>query len=145
MVCGVEVESELALKGHSDADVGLHALVDALLGAMAEGDIGTHFPPSDKQWKNADSAKFVAHAVQLLKEKGGEIEHVDITLIAEKPKIGPHRDAIREKLVELLSVSHDRVSVKATTTEKLGFTGRGEGMAAQAIATIRLPQQGGGA
>lgn len=136
---GVRIPFTKKLKGHSDADVGLHALTDAIYGALAEGDIGSHFPPSDGQWKNADSALFLRHAVDRVKARGGVIKHLDLTLICEAPKIGPHRDAIRTRIAELCGVKISRVGVKATTTEQLGFTGRGEGIAAQAIATIELP------
>lgn len=135
-LCGVKIDHHKGLAGHSDADVGLHAVVDAILGAVARGDIGQHFPPSDPQWKGARSAQFVEHAVKLAGEAGYTVGNVDLTLICEAPKIGPHRDAMRERLAELLGVSVGSVSVKATTTEKLGFTGRGEGIAAQAVATM---------
>ncbi len=128
------------MSGHSDADVGLHALTDALLGTIAAGDIGTHFPPSDPQWKGADSAQFLQHAATLIADKGGRIDFVDLTLICEAPKIGPHREAMRTRIGALLGLSEDRVSIKATTTERLGFTGRGEGIAAQAVATVSLPR-----
>jgi 2-C-methyl-D-erythritol 4-phosphate cytidylyltransferase/2-C-methyl-D-erythritol 2,4-cyclodiphosphate synthase len=141
VLCGVQVPYEARLDGHSDADVGLHALTDAILGALAAGDIGSHFPPSDPQWRGADSALFLRHAVGMVRERGGIIAHVDVTLICERPKIGPHREAMVARMAELLDLAPDRVSVKATTTERLGFTGRGEGIAAQAIATIRLPAQ----
>ncbi len=135
-LCGVQVEHDKGLAGHSDADVGLHAVVDAILGACAQGDIGQHFPPSDPQWKGAPSSRFVEHAVKLAAEAGYAIGNVDLTLICEAPKIGPHRDAMRARLAELLGVDVGCVSVKATTTERLGFTGRGEGIAAQAVATL---------
>jgi 2-C-methyl-D-erythritol 4-phosphate cytidylyltransferase/2-C-methyl-D-erythritol 2,4-cyclodiphosphate synthase len=135
-LCGIRVPYDKGLAGHSDADVGLHAVVDAILGACALGDIGQHFPPSDPQWKSAPSAKFVAHAVALAAESGLRIGNVDLTLICEAPRIGPHREAMRGKLAELLGVDTSQVSVKATTTERLGFTGRGEGIAAQASATL---------
>ena len=138
MLCGIKVPHDRGLKGHSDADVGLHALVDALLGAMAEGDIGDHFPPSDSKWKDADSSQFVTHALGLLKEKQGSIVNVDITLICEAPKIKPHRQAMREKVAALLESEMDQVSIKATTTEGLGFTGRQEGMAAQVVVMVIL-------
>ena len=138
-ICGVQVPHPQSLKGHSDADVGLHALVDALLGAMAEGDIGQHFPPEDPQWAGADSERFLLRAFEILHSKGGEIVNLDLTIICEKPAISPHREAMRERVAQLLKLDIHRVSVKATTTEKLGFTGRGEGIAAQAMATIRLP------
>ena len=139
MLCGIAVPHERGLAGHSDADVGIHALVDAILGALSAGDIGVHFPPSDERWRGAASAAFLQHAAALVAARGGAIAHVDVTLICERPKIGPHRAAMRAKLAELLHLPLDRVSVKATTTEKLGFTGRGEGIAAQATATLRLP------
>lgn len=136
---GVRIPHHQGLSGHSDADVALHALTDALLGTIAAGDIGQHFPPSDPQWRGAESGQFLQHAAGLITERGGQITFVDLTIICEAPKIGPHRDAIRTRVAELLGLSTDRVSVKATTTERLGFTGRGEGIAAQAAATVRLP------
>jgi 2-C-methyl-D-erythritol 4-phosphate cytidylyltransferase/2-C-methyl-D-erythritol 2,4-cyclodiphosphate synthase len=139
-LCGVDVPHDFALAGHSDADVGLHALVDAILGALAAGDIGEHFPPSDPEWRGADSALFAAHARDLVAERGGRIVNVDVTLICERPKIGPHRAAMTARLAAVLGIEPDRVSVKATTTERLGFTGRGEGIAAQATATLALPR-----
>ncbi|MER2520664.1 MAG: bifunctional 2-C-methyl-D-erythritol 4-phosphate cytidylyltransferase/2-C-methyl-D-erythritol 2,4-cyclodiphosphate synthase [Bdellovibrionales bacterium] len=139
IVCGLTIPYNRKLEGHSDADVGLHALVDALLGAMSAGDIGQHFPPSDPQWRGKDSGHFVRHAVRMVSERGGIISHVDITIICERPKMGPHRAAMIARVAELLEISPDRVSVKATTTERLGFTGREEGIAAQAIATLRFP------
>ncbi|NRD88679.1 bifunctional 2-C-methyl-D-erythritol 4-phosphate cytidylyltransferase/2-C-methyl-D-erythritol 2,4-cyclodiphosphate synthase [Sphingopyxis sp. BSNA05] len=135
---GVKIDHDKGLAGHSDADVLLHALTDALLGTIAAGDIGDHFPPSDPQWRGAASSRFVEHAVSLIGEKGGSIQNVDMTIICEAPKIKPHRDAIRENIATLLNLGQDRVSVKATTTEGLGFAGRKEGIAAQAIATIIL-------
>lgn len=137
-LCGVPVDCGYSLLGHSDADAGLHALTDAILGAMCYGDIGDHFPPSDPKWKGAASDKFLLFAVDSLKARKGKLQHVDITLICEKPKIKPHRDAMRMRIAELCSLPLSRVSVKATTTEKLGFTGRGEGLAAQATATVRF-------
>jgi len=137
---GVRIPHHQGLSGHSDADVALHAITDALLGTIAAGDIGTHFPPSDPQWKGAESGQFLRHAATLIAERGGQIGFIDLTLICEAPKIGPHRNAIRARIAELLALPVDRISVKATTTERLGFTGRGEGIAAQAIATIRLPE-----
>ncbi len=137
-LCGVSVPHERGLVGHSDADVPLHALTDALLGAAALGDIGDHFPPSDPRWKGASSGFFLQHAASLIIGLGGTIDHVDVTIICEKPKIGPFRDRMRDSIANLLRVDRSRVSVKATTTERLGFTGREEGIAAQAIATIRL-------
>ncbi len=139
-LCGVKIEAGFGLKGHSDADVGLHALTDAILGALCSGDIGEHFPPSDPQWAGAASDQFLQHARNLTLERGGRIQHVDITLICERPKIGPHKMAMRQTIAKTLSLPINRISVKATTTEKLGFTGRGEGIAAQAIATLRLPE-----
>ena len=136
---GVRIPHEAGLMGHSDADVALHALTDALLGAISAGDIGKIFPPSAPQWKGMDSAVFLAHARDLVTQQGGLIAHVDLTLICERPKIGPHREAMRARIAEILQVDVARVSVKATTTEGLGFTGRSEGIAAQAIATVRLP------
>lgn len=138
-LCGVKIPHERTLEGHSDADVALHALTDALLGSIGAGDIGTHFPPSEEEWKGAASWRFLDHAAKLIISKGGKITHVDVTLICEKPKIGPHRRAMIERLSSILAIAQDRISIKATTTEKLGFTGRGEGIAAQATATIALP------
>lgn len=138
-LCGLKVAHDRGLVGHSDADVGLHALVDAILGALGDGDIGSHFPPSDRRWKGAASHLFLTHAVDLVAARGGIIDHVDVTLICEQPKVGPHRAAMRARMAALLRVREERVSIKATTTEKLGFTGRGEGMAAQALATLRMP------
>lgn len=135
-LCGVRIAHDKGLLGHSDADAGWHALVDAILGALGEGDIGAHFPPSDAQWKGADSEKFLRHAAALAQRAGARILHVDVTLICERPKIGPHREAMRARTAEVLGLPLSRVSVKATTTERMGFTGRGEGLAAQAIATI---------
>ena len=137
-LCGIPIECGYSLLGHSDADAGLHALTDAILGAMCFGDIGDHFPPSDPQWKGASSDKFLRFAIDALGERNGVLQHVDITLICEKPKIKPHRDAMRNRVSELCSLPLSRVSVKATTTEKLGFTGRSEGLAAQATATVRF-------
>ncbi|MDI4664380.1 bifunctional 2-C-methyl-D-erythritol 4-phosphate cytidylyltransferase/2-C-methyl-D-erythritol 2,4-cyclodiphosphate synthase, partial [Xanthobacter autotrophicus] len=139
MLGGVAVPHTAGLIGHSDADVGLHALTDALLGALCDGDIGAHFPPSDPQWKGASSDRFLAHAVEKVTARGGRIAHLDLTLICEAPKVGPHRDAIRAAIARITGVPLARVSVKATTTEKLGFTGRREGIAAMASVTIRLP------
>ncbi|MFS2317638.1 bifunctional 2-C-methyl-D-erythritol 4-phosphate cytidylyltransferase/2-C-methyl-D-erythritol 2,4-cyclodiphosphate synthase [Maricaulis sp. D1M11] len=137
-LCGVELKEGLGLVGHSDADAGLHALTDAILGAAGEGDIGQHFPPSDDRWKGASSDKFLRHAIHLLGQAGGALVHVDVTLICERPKIGPYRDAMRARIAELCDLPLARVNIKATTTEKLGFTGRREGLAAQAIATARF-------
>lgn len=136
---GIRIPHTHKLLGHSDADVGLHALTDALLGAIGAGDIGNHFPPTDERWRGADSSKFLAHAGQLVADKGGRIIHCDVTIICERPKIGPHRAAMVARIAEILGLDADRVSVKATTTEELGFTGRKEGIAAQAVATVRLP------
>ena len=137
---GVRVPYDKGLIGHSDADVALHAITDAVLGCIGAGDIGTHFPPSDAQWRGAPSWKFLDHARGLVATMGGIIDFVDLTLICEAPKIGPHRDSMRARIAEILQVPVSRISVKATTTERLGFTGRGEGIAAQAIATVRLPE-----
>lgn len=137
---GIEIPHGKKLKGHSDADVALHAITDALLGAMALGDIGEHFPPSDKKWKDASSDIFLKHAAKLVDDADGVIANIDLTIICEEPKIGPHRDQIRDKISEIIDLDIARISVKATTTEKLGFTGRGEGIMAQAVATIRLPE-----
>jgi 2-C-methyl-D-erythritol 4-phosphate cytidylyltransferase/2-C-methyl-D-erythritol 2,4-cyclodiphosphate synthase len=139
-LCGIAIPHTHGLVGHSDADAGLHALTDALLGTIAAGDIGDHFPPSDARWKGAASDIFLAHAADLVRARGGIIDHVDITLICERPKIGPHRDAMRERIAGILGIDAGRVSVKATTTELLGFTGRSEGLAAQAMASVRLPE-----
>jgi len=138
-ICGVRVQHTHALEGHSDADVGLHAITDAILGAIGAGDIGQHFPPTDPRWKGADSAAFLSHAASLVRERGGSVIHVDVTIICERPKIGPHREAMVRRVVEILALDPARVSVKATTTEGLGFTGRREGIAAQATATVALP------
>jgi 2-C-methyl-D-erythritol 4-phosphate cytidylyltransferase / 2-C-methyl-D-erythritol 2,4-cyclodiphosphate synthase len=139
MICGIEVPHDRGLEGHSDADVGLHALTDAILGALGQGDIGLHFPPSDVKWKNAASDQFLLRAGELVAQAGGAITHVDVTLICERPKISPHREAMRARIADILGLAIGRVSIKATTTEGLGFTGRGEGIAAQAVATLRLP------
>jgi 2-C-methyl-D-erythritol 4-phosphate cytidylyltransferase/2-C-methyl-D-erythritol 2,4-cyclodiphosphate synthase len=136
---GIKIPHTEGLVGHSDADVALHALTDALLGTIADGDIGMHFPPTDERWRGATSSIFLDHAAGLLRAKGGTIVHVDVTVICERPKVGPHREAMRAKIAELLKLELSRVSVKATTTEGLGFTGRREGIAAEAIATVRLP------
>jgi 2-C-methyl-D-erythritol 4-phosphate cytidylyltransferase/2-C-methyl-D-erythritol 2,4-cyclodiphosphate synthase len=138
VLCGVEVPSPLGLSGHSDADVGIHALCDAIYGALAEGDIGRHFPPSEQRWKDFDSAAFLRHAAGRIAARGGMLAHADVTLICERPKIAPHAEAMRARLADLLGVPAGRVSVKATTTERLGFAGRGEGIAAQAAATVML-------
>lgn len=138
-LCGVAIPHDAALSGHSDADVGLHALTDALFGALGDGDIGSHFPPSDEKWRGADSALFLAAAGESVAARGGSIVNVDVTLICERPKVGPHRDAMRRRIAEILALPVGRVGVKGTTTERLGFTGRGEGIAAQASATVKLP------
>lgn len=135
-LCGVHIPHDQKLKGHSDADAGLHALTDALLGTIGAGDIGDHFPPSDPQWRGADSTVFLLHAAKLVGERGGRVTNVDITIICERPKIGPHREAMRARMAELLGIERERVSVKATTSEGLGFTGRREGIAALATATV---------
>jgi len=136
---GVRIAHDHGLVGHSDADAGLHALTDALLGAIAEGDIGQHFPPSDPKWKGASSDRFLAHAVELAQAKGGRILNVDLTLVCERPKIGPHRDAMRARIAEIMGLPAERVSVKATTTEGMGFTGREEGLMAQAVVSVEAP------
>ena len=138
MLGGIEVAHSRGLAGHSDADVVLHAITDALLGAAGLGDIGEHFPPSDARWKGAASSLFLAHAVELLRSRGAIIDHVDCTIIAEAPKVGPHREAMRRRVAEVAGLRIDQVSIKATTTEGLGFTGRREGIAAQAVASIRM-------
>jgi len=139
IICGVEVPHEKGLAGHSDADVGIHALCDAIYGALAEGDIGRHFPPSENTWKDADSARFLRHAAERIAARGGKLANADITIICERPKITPHAPAMRARLAELLGVDIGLISVKATTTEKLGFTGRGEGIAAQAAVIVMVP------
>lgn len=139
MLGGIAIAHSRGLTGHSDADVVLHALVDAILGVLADGDIGSHFPPSDPQWRGASSDRFLAFAVQRVAARGGRIAHLDVTIVCEAPKIGPHRDAIRRRIAAIADLAPDRVAVKATTSEGLGFTGRGEGIAAFAQATIRLP------
>jgi 2-C-methyl-D-erythritol 4-phosphate cytidylyltransferase/2-C-methyl-D-erythritol 2,4-cyclodiphosphate synthase len=136
---GLRIAHTQALTGHSDADVALHALVDAILGALADGDIGSHFPPSDMQWKGASSDRFFTFAVERVRARGGVIAHLDLTIVCEAPKIGPHRDAMRANIARLAGVDSSRVAVKATTSERLGFTGRGEGIVAYATATVRLP------
>jgi len=139
MLCGVIIPHDTGVEGHSDADVAFHALTDALLGAIGDGDIGSHFPPSDPKWSGVDSATFVAHAGRLISDREGEINNVDVTIICERPKVGPHREAMRQRIATVLQIPVDCVSVKATTTESLGFTGRQEGIAAQAVATIQIP------
>ncbi|MFC3078067.1 bifunctional 2-C-methyl-D-erythritol 4-phosphate cytidylyltransferase/2-C-methyl-D-erythritol 2,4-cyclodiphosphate synthase [Phenylobacterium terrae] len=138
-LCGVEIAHDQGLVGHSDADAGLHALTDALLGAVGDGDIGQHFPPSDPQWRGASSDRFLRHAAERIAGRGGRILAVDVTLVCERPRIGPHRDAMRARIAEILDLPLDRISVKATTTEGMGFTGRGEGLLAQAVATVETP------
>jgi 2-C-methyl-D-erythritol 4-phosphate cytidylyltransferase/2-C-methyl-D-erythritol 2,4-cyclodiphosphate synthase len=137
-LCGLKIPHSHGLEGHSDADVGLHAITDALLGCIGEGDIGQHFAPSDERWRGAASWKFLDHAASLVVAKNGVINHVDVTIICERPKVGPHREAMKARIAEILKIEPSRVSVKATTTEGLGFTGRREGIAAQAIATVKL-------
>lgn len=137
-LCGIQIAHSQSLVGHSDADVGLHAITDALLGAIGEGDIGDHFPPSDPQWRGADSTVFLRHAARRVAARGGIVNNVDLTLICETPKIKPHRQAMRERLAQLMNLALDQVSVKATTTEQLGFTGRGEGLAAQAVVSVSM-------
>jgi 2-C-methyl-D-erythritol 4-phosphate cytidylyltransferase/2-C-methyl-D-erythritol 2,4-cyclodiphosphate synthase len=138
-LCGVRIAHTHGLVGHSDADAGLHALTDAILGAIGEGDIGQHFPPSDPKWRGASSDRFLAHAASLVAARGGGIVNVDVTLVCEGPRIGPHREAMRSRIAEILAISVDRVSVKATTTEGMGFTGREEGVLAQAVAMVETP------
>lgn len=139
VICGVTIPCEFGLEGHSDADVGIHALCDAIYGALAEGDIGRWFPPSEMQWKGADSAQFLIHAAGRIAARGGVLANADVTILCERPKIGPHREAMQARLAALLGVPPGRIGVKATTTERLGFTGRGEGIAAQAAALVLLP------
>ncbi len=139
MLCGVRIGHDRGLAGHSDADAGLHALVDAVLGALGAGDIGAHFPPGDPEWADADSGVFAARAARMVADAGGVIAHLDVTLACEQPRVGPHRTAMAARVAELFGVDAGRVSVKATTTERLGFLGRGEGVAALAVATLRLP------
>jgi len=139
MLAGIRIPHSRGVSGHSDADVALHALVDAILGALAEGDIGEHFPPSDPKWKGAASDRFLAFACERVHKRGGVIAHLDVTVVCEAPRISPHRDAMRARIAEIANVAVDRVAVKATTSEKLGFAGRGEGIFAMATATIRLP------
>jgi 2-C-methyl-D-erythritol 4-phosphate cytidylyltransferase/2-C-methyl-D-erythritol 2,4-cyclodiphosphate synthase len=139
MLGGVRISHDRGLAGHSDADVVLHAIVDAILGALSEGDIGVHFPPSDPQWRGASSDRFLSFAVERVRARGGRIAHLDITIVCEAPRVGPHRDAVRARIAEIAGIPMKRIGVKATTSEKMGFTGRGEGMAAFATATVRLP------
>lgn len=142
MICGVRVPHTRGFLAHSDGDVGLHALVDAVLGALADGDIGAHFPPTDPKWKGASSDRFLADAIRRVRDRGGRVASLEVTLICERPKIGPYRDVMRARIAEIADVPVSRVSVKATTSERLGFTGREEGMAATASATVRLPWDG---
>jgi 2-C-methyl-D-erythritol 4-phosphate cytidylyltransferase/2-C-methyl-D-erythritol 2,4-cyclodiphosphate synthase len=139
MLGGVKIAHDCGVTGHSDADVALHALTDAVLGALAEGDIGTHFPPGDPQWRGASSDRFLAFAVERVRARGGRIAHLDLTIVCEAPRVGPHRDAMRARIAAIAGIAVDRVAVKATTSERLGFTGRREGIAAMATATVRLP------
>jgi 2-C-methyl-D-erythritol 4-phosphate cytidylyltransferase/2-C-methyl-D-erythritol 2,4-cyclodiphosphate synthase len=139
MLGGVRIPHSRGVTGHSDADVALHALVDAILGALAEGDIGQHFPPSDPQWKGAASDRFLAFACERVRARGGTIANLDVTVVCEAPRVAPHRDAMRARIAEILKLDPSRVSVKATTTEGMGFEGRREGLAAQAVATVRVP------
>jgi 2-C-methyl-D-erythritol 4-phosphate cytidylyltransferase/2-C-methyl-D-erythritol 2,4-cyclodiphosphate synthase len=139
MLGGVKIPHECGVTGHSDADVALHALTDAVLGALAEGDIGSHFPPSDPQWRGASSDRFLAFAVERVRARGGRIAHLDLTIVCEAPRVGPHRDAMRARIAAIAGIEVDRVAVKATTSERLGFTGRREGIVAMATATVRLP------
>jgi 2-C-methyl-D-erythritol 4-phosphate cytidylyltransferase/2-C-methyl-D-erythritol 2,4-cyclodiphosphate synthase len=139
-LCGVKIASDLMLIGHSDADAGLHALTDAVLGAIGDGDIGDHFPPTDPKWKGAPSDLFMKHAVERVRARGGRLVNVDVTLVCERPKIKPHREAMRARLAEILELPVDAISVKATTMEKMGFTGREEGLVAQAVAMVELPR-----
>ncbi len=139
MLGGVRIPHGCGVTGHSDADVALHALVDAILGALADGDIGSHFPPSDPQWKGASSDRFLAFACERVRARGGVIAHLDVTIVCEAPRVGPHRDAMRARIAGIAGIAVSRVAVKATTSEKLGFTGRGEGIVAMATATVRLP------
>lgn len=141
MLGGLAIPHTQGLEGHSDADVLLHAITDAILGAIAAGDIGSHFPPSDPQWKGASSDRFLRHAADLVRNKGGQIVSIDATVIGERPKVGPHRDEIASSVAAILDIPASRIGIKATTTERLGFTGRGEGLAAQAVATVTLPQE----
>ena len=138
MLCGVAIPYESGLEGHSDADVGLHAATDAVLGAISAGDIGSHFPPTDPQWKGAASEVFLRHAGEMVAARGGRVSNLDVTIICEGPKIGPHRETMVRRIAEILGIGEDRISVKGTTTDRLGFAGRGEGIAAQAVATIIL-------
>ncbi len=137
-LCGVDIPFEMALSGHSDADVSMHALTDAIFGALAEGDIGQWFPPSEAEWKGADSAIFLKKAIERMRSRGGVLINADVTIVCERPKIGPHAEAMRIRLAEIMDVDASRISVKATTSERLGFTGRQEGIAANAIVSLSL-------
>lgn len=139
VLCGIKIPHNQSLKGHSDADVGMHTVTDAIYGALAQGDIGQHFPPSDPQWKGTDSKVFLLHAVDLATEMGFSITHIDCTLICEHPKVGPHAMTMRQNMADIMGMTLDRISVKATTSERLGFTGRGEGIACLATATLVKP------
>jgi 2-C-methyl-D-erythritol 4-phosphate cytidylyltransferase/2-C-methyl-D-erythritol 2,4-cyclodiphosphate synthase len=139
MLGGVRIAHERGLSGHSDADVALHALVDAILGALSDGDIGKHFPPNDPRWRGASSDQFLKFAAERVAKRGGRIAHLDVTIVCEAPRIGPHREAMRQRIAQIANIAVERVAVKATTSERLGFTGRGEGIAAMATATVRLP------
>ena len=143
MLAGIGIPHSRGVTGHSDADVALHALVDAILGALAEGDIGAHFPPSDPQWKGASSDRFLSFACERVRARNGMIAHLDVTIVCEAPRISPHRDAMRARIAAIADIPVERVAVKATTSEKLGFAGRGEGIFAMATATIRLPWSSG--
>ncbi len=138
-LCGIKIAHDRELIGHSDADAGLHAITDAILGAIGQGDIGDHFPPSDPQWRGAPSHIFLSHAAKLVRQAGGALINVDVTLVCEKPRIKPHRQAMRERLAQILDLPVERISVKATTTEGMGYTGREEGILAQAIASVETP------
>jgi 2-C-methyl-D-erythritol 4-phosphate cytidylyltransferase/2-C-methyl-D-erythritol 2,4-cyclodiphosphate synthase len=139
MLGGVRIPHTRGVTGHSDADVALHAIVDAILGALADGDIGHHFPPSDMRWRGASSDQFLKFAVDRVTQRGGRVAHIDVTIVCEMPRVGPHRDAMRARIAEIAGIAVERVAIKATTSEKMGFTGRGEGIAAMATATVRLP------
>jgi 2-C-methyl-D-erythritol 4-phosphate cytidylyltransferase/2-C-methyl-D-erythritol 2,4-cyclodiphosphate synthase len=140
-LCGVEIPSEVGLEGHSDADVALHALTDALLGAVADGDLGEHFPPTDELWRDADSRDLLSRALELVRERGLEVANCDLTVVGDRPRVAPHRSAMRESIAGLLDVPVTAVSVKATTTDGLGFTGRGEGLAALAVVLVCCPDE----
>jgi 2-C-methyl-D-erythritol 4-phosphate cytidylyltransferase/2-C-methyl-D-erythritol 2,4-cyclodiphosphate synthase len=141
VLCGVRIPHDRGLLGHSDADAALHAVTDALLGTIGAGDIGQHFPPSDERWRDCDSGVFLRHARGLVEARGGRVENVDLVIVCERPKIGPHREVMTARLAELLGVAAGRVGIKATTSERLGFTGRDEGLVAQAVATVSFPAE----